>query len=44
VQWYREGKLKFRQDVRGGGIEAYPDVLNLLFTGDNIGKLVLRVD
>ena len=44
VQWYREGKFKFRQDVRGGGIEAYPDVLNLLFTGDNIGKLVLRVD
>src|SRR5262249_25910785 len=28
--WHREGKLKIREDVREGGIDAYPDVLNLL--------------
>jgi NADPH-dependent curcumin reductase CurA len=29
--------------VREGGIDAYPDVLNLLYTGGNFGKLVLKV-
>jgi NADPH-dependent curcumin reductase CurA len=43
AQWYRDGKLRFREDIRTGGIEAYPDVLNLLFTGENVGKLVLKV-
>jgi NADPH-dependent curcumin reductase CurA len=43
VQWYRDGRLKFREDIREGGIEAYPEVLNLLFTGGNLGKLVLKV-
>jgi hypothetical protein len=41
--WYKEGKLKFREDVREGGIDAFPDVLNLLYTGGNMGKLVLKV-
>jgi NADPH-dependent curcumin reductase CurA len=41
--WHAEGKLKLREDVRNGGIEAYPDVLNLLYTSGNFGKLVLRV-
>jgi NADPH-dependent curcumin reductase CurA len=40
--WHAEGKLKLREDVRDGGIDAYPDVLNLLYTGGNSGKLVLR--
>jgi NADPH-dependent curcumin reductase CurA len=42
-QWHREGKLKIREDVREGGIDAFPDVLNLLYTGGNFGKLVLKV-
>jgi hypothetical protein len=42
-EWHKAGKLKIREDVRGGGIEAYPEVLNLLFTGGNFGKLVLKV-
>jgi NADPH-dependent curcumin reductase len=42
-QWHKEGRLKIREDVRTGGIDAYPDVLNLLFTGGNNGKLVLKV-
>jgi NADPH-dependent curcumin reductase CurA len=43
-QWYRDGRLRFREDIRAGGIDAYPDVLNLLFTGGNVGKLVLKVE
>jgi NADPH-dependent curcumin reductase CurA len=41
--WYKAGKLKIREDVREGGVDAYPDVLNLLYTGGNLGKLVLKV-
>ena len=29
--------------LRASGIDAYPEVLNLLFTGGNNGKLVLKV-
>jgi NADPH-dependent curcumin reductase CurA len=43
ARWYKEGRLKLREDVREGGIDAYPDVLNLLYTGGNSGKLVLKV-
>jgi NADPH-dependent curcumin reductase CurA len=41
--WYKEGKLKFREDIRGGGIQAFPETLGELYTGGNTGKLVLRV-
>jgi len=41
--WHAEGKLKIREDVREGGLDAFPDVLNLLYTGGNQGKLVLKV-
>ena len=43
AQWHKEGKLKIREDVREGGLDAFPDVLNLLYTGGNLGKLVLKV-
>ena len=42
-QWHKEGKLRIREDVREGGIDAFPEVLNLLYTGGNFGKLVLKV-
>lgn len=42
-QWHQEGKLKIREDVREGGLDAFPEVLNLLYTGGNMGKLVLKV-
>ena len=42
-QWHKEGKLKIREDVREGGIDAFPDVLNLLYTSGNFGKLVRKV-
>jgi NADPH-dependent curcumin reductase CurA len=41
--WHKEGKLKIREDVRDGGLDTFPDVLNLLYTGGNHGKLVLKV-
>lgn len=41
--WHSEGRLKFREDVREDGIDAFPDVLNLLYTGGNFGKLVLKL-
>ena len=42
-QWHKEGKLKIREDVREGSLDAFTDVLNLLYTGGNMGKLVLKV-
>jgi NADPH-dependent curcumin reductase CurA len=41
--WHRQGRLKLREDVREGGLDAFPEVLNLLYTGGNNGKLVLKV-
>jgi len=41
--WHKEGRLKMREDVRKGGLDAFPDVLNELYTGGNMGKLVLEV-
>jgi hypothetical protein len=41
--WMREGKLKGREDVVSGGVEAFPETLNKLFSGENLGKLVLKV-
>ena len=41
--WHAEGKLKIREDIRDGGIDAFPDVVNLLYSGGNNGKLVLKV-
>lgn len=41
--WHREGRLKIREDVRSGGLDAFVDTLNLLYTSGNNGKLVLKV-
>ncbi len=43
LNWHETGLLKFREDVRPGGVDAYPDMLNLLFSGGNFGKLVLEI-
>ena len=43
AEWHAAGKLKIREDVRDGGLDAFVDTLNLLFTGGNFGKLVLRL-
>jgi hypothetical protein len=42
AQWMKEGKFISREDVVPG-IENFPDALNRLFSGENFGKLVLKV-
>lgn len=41
-KWMAEGKLKTREDVYDG-IENFPETYNRLFSGDKLGKLVLKV-
>lgn len=41
--WLREGRLKPREHIVEGGIPAFPETLNMLFTGENFGKLILKV-
>jgi NADPH-dependent curcumin reductase len=40
--WIAAGKLKSREDIVEG-LENFPDVLLKLFSGENFGKLVLKV-
>jgi NADPH-dependent curcumin reductase CurA len=40
--WMNDGKLQFKEDVQVG-IERFPEVFNMLFTGENFGKLLLKV-
>eukprot|EP00923_Selenidium_pygospionis_P025551 GHVN01045097.1.p1 GENE.GHVN01045097.1~~GHVN01045097.1.p1 ORF type:complete len:288 (-),score=70.80 GHVN01045097.1:126-989(-) len=37
------GKIKYKEDVRSG-LEEFPTVVNLLFKGENKGKLILKVN
>ena len=40
--WIAEGKLVAREDVVEG-FESFPEALQKLFRGENVGKLVLKV-
>ena len=40
--WIAAGKLKSREDIVPG-FATFPETLLKLFTGENIGKLVLKV-
>ncbi|MEA2348748.1 MAG: hypothetical protein QOG62_2535 [Thermoleophilaceae bacterium] len=40
--WYSEGKLQSKEDVVEG-LETFPDTFLRLFSGENVGKLVLKV-
>ena len=40
--WIREGKLKYRESIVDG-IENAPSAFRMLFTGENFGKLMIRV-
>lgn len=40
--WMVAGKLKSREDVVEG-LETFPDTFLKLFTGENVGKLILKV-
>jgi NADPH-dependent curcumin reductase CurA len=41
--YLRDGRLKSREDVVRGGVEAFPQALQRLFSGANFGKLALHV-
>jgi NADPH-dependent curcumin reductase CurA len=41
-QWLREGKMVSKEHVEEG-IDRFPEVLGMLFRGENYGKLVLKV-
>ena len=41
--YLKDGRMKSREDVVDGGVKAFPETLPKLFTGENFGKLVLRV-
>jgi len=41
--WMAEGKLKGKEDIVVG-LETFPDTLLKLFSGDNFGKLILKVN
>ncbi len=43
VPWMQEGKLKHEETLVEGGITEAPETLNMLFDGDNRGKLILEV-
>jgi len=42
AQWMKEGKFVSREDIVEG-LETFPETLNKLFSGENFGKLVLKV-
>ncbi|WP_373087547.1 NADP-dependent oxidoreductase [Sneathiella sp.] len=42
AEWHAEGKLKFKTHMEAG-IENFPAILLKLFSGENFGKLVLKV-
>jgi NADPH-dependent curcumin reductase CurA len=42
-KWISEGKLNTTYHEETGGIKAFPEVLMKLFSGDNTGKMVLKI-
>ncbi len=42
--YLKQGRMKSREDVAGGGVDAFPATLNKLFSGENFGKLVLSLE
>jgi hypothetical protein len=42
ARWLAEGKITAREDIVEG-FETFPETLQMLFTGQNNGKLVLKV-
>ncbi|MEG5266425.1 NADP-dependent oxidoreductase [Pseudomonas sp. JDS28PS106] len=41
--WIAEGRLKSQEDIVEG-LETFPETLNRLFSGENFGKLILKVE
>ncbi|MER5624307.1 NADP-dependent oxidoreductase [Streptosporangium sp. NPDC002544] len=43
VDWIRQGRLVWAEDVHEGGVEDAVDTMNRLFDGKNLGKQLLRL-
>jgi NADPH-dependent curcumin reductase CurA len=43
ASWIAEGRVTTKEHVVRGGIDDFPETLQMLFRGDNVGKLVLEV-
>ena len=41
--YLQQGRMKSKEDVVEGGVKVFPETLNKLFSGENFGKLVLKV-
>jgi NADPH-dependent curcumin reductase CurA len=41
--YLKDGRMKSKEDVVTGGVDAFPDTLLKLFSGENFGKLVLQL-
>ncbi len=41
--YLRDGRMKSKEDVVEGGVAAFPGTLGKLFSGENFGKLVLKI-
>ena len=44
ARWLREGRLVSRQHIVHGDVSEFPEVLLMLFAGQNTGKLILALD
>jgi NADPH-dependent curcumin reductase CurA len=44
ARWFRDGQLVSREHIVHGGVGDFPDVLLMLFAGENTGKLILAID
>ena len=42
ADWMAEGRLKSREDIVEG-LDTFPETLLKLFTGENKGKLILKI-
>ena len=43
TEGYKAGKIKVKEDIQAAGIEAYTKVVRRLYSGENSGKLMLKV-
>lgn len=42
-EWIAEGKIKYKDHIVKGGLEAAPEALATLFSGGNTGKLIVEI-
>jgi NADPH-dependent curcumin reductase CurA len=43
IPWMQEGKLQHEETLVQGDVTQAPETLNMLFDGENRGKLILQV-